>query len=231
MARARSGTPEAPATSNGRVDPPGLSQAPTLATPRRRRRPALLALAVAMVVLGALGASFVATSLGRTSSVIALGEAVAWGETIEATDLVEARISSDPALSPILYADREQVIGMIAATDLTAGSLLTLDAVTAERFPPAGSQLVGVPVTAGQLPVTPLQPGDAVLLVPVATEGAPSEAGAARPGGVEATVARVGPAGVDRLRVVDVLVDDSVGPDVAARAAAGLVVIIVLPHD
>lgn len=232
MTRIRSKAPvAAPDVANELAAPPGLTKAPLLPPPRRRRRPALLAVAVALVVLGALGATLVASSLGQTSSVIALAGPVAWGEPIQATDLVEARVSGDPALSPISYADRDEVIGLLAATDLTAGSLLTRDAVTAERFPPAGMQLVGVAVTSSQLPVTPLQPGDEVLLVPVAaadtvTVGDPPPADP-----VEATVARVGDAGVDRLRVVDVLVAAADGPDVAARAAAGLVVIVVVPRS
>src|SRR3954451_22143046 len=89
----------------------GLSRAPVLPPPRRRRRPALLALAVTMVILGALGAAYLATSLGRTSSVIAVAREVPWGQTLTAADLVEARISADPALQPIAYAERDQVIG------------------------------------------------------------------------------------------------------------------------
>jgi hypothetical protein len=184
-----------------------------------------------MVVLGALGASFVATSLGQTSSVVAVARAVAEGQPITAADLVEARVAADPALSPIPYADRDDLIGMIAAIDLTAGSLLTRDALTTQRFPPPGLQLVGVAVTVAQLPATPLRPGDEVLLVPIATEGAPVAGAAATPGPVQATVADTGPVGVDGLRVVDVLVDDAEGPDVAARAAAGQVVIVVVPGE
>ncbi|TQN44092.1 SAF domain-containing protein [Blastococcus colisei] len=228
MTRAR--TDDSPSRLDTPVEPPGLSRAPTLFPPRRRRRPALLALAVAMVVLGALGASFVATSLGQTTSVVALTRAVPWGQKVTDADLVEARIAADPALSPIPYADRDEVIGMIAATDLTAGSLLTREALTDERFPPPGQHLVGVAVTTAQVPATPLRSGDEVLLVPMATEGM-APAGAPTPGPVQATVANTGPVGVDGLRVVDVLVDDVDGADVAARAAAGLVVIVVVPGE
>ena len=49
---------------------------------------------------------------------------------------------------------------MIAATDLTAGSLLTRDALTDQRLPAPGQQLVGVGVSAVQLPATTLRPGD-----------------------------------------------------------------------
>src|SRR4051812_43490624 len=144
----------------------GSSPAPALPPPRRRRRPALLALAVAMVVLGALGAAYLATSLGRTTPVIAVAREVPWGQQITAADLVEAWVSADPVLDPIPYGDRDQVIGMVAATTLTPGSLLTREALTAQPLPPPGQQLVGVGVSSVQLPATALRPGEDVLLVP-----------------------------------------------------------------
>ncbi len=209
----------------------GLSRAPVLPPPRRRRRPALLALAVTMVVLGALGAAYLATSLGQTSPVIALAREVPWGQAITAADLVEARISPDPALQPIPYDDRDQVIGMVAATTLTPGSLLTRDALTDQRLPAPGQQLVGVGVSTVQLPTTALRPGDGVLLVPVAAGSAPAGDQAGAPGVVDATVVRAGTPGTDGLRVVDVLVDAADGPDVAARAAAGLIAIVVVAGE
>ncbi|WP_448642308.1 SAF domain-containing protein [Geodermatophilus sp. URMC 63] len=220
----RTGTPGSAAALNG--------SAAALLPPRRRRRPALLALAVAMVVLGALGAAYLATSLGRTSPVIAVAREVPWGQSITAADLVEARVSADPALDPIPYGERDRVIGMVAATTLTPGSLLTREALNEQPLPPPGQQLVGVGVSAVQLPATSLRPGDDVLLVPVAgsgATGAPDAAGT--PGPVEATVVRSGPPGTDGLRVVDVLVDAADGPDVAARAAAGLVAIVVVAGE
>ncbi len=209
----------------------GLPRAPVLPPPRRRRRPALLALAVTMVVLGALGATYLATSLGQTSPVIALAREVPWGQAITAADLVEARISPDPALQPIPYGDRDQVIGMVAATTLTSGSLLTRDALTDQRLPAPGQQLVGVGVSTVQLPTTALRPGDDVLLVPMAAGSAPAGNEAGAPGAVDATVVRTGPPGTDGLRVVDVLVEAADGPNVAARAAAGLVAIVVVAGE
>jgi hypothetical protein len=182
---------ELPAT--GAVPSPaevhGLARAPVLPPPRRRRRPALLALAVSMVVLGALGATYLATSLGQTTAVIAIAREVPWGQTLTAADLVEARISADPALEPIPYVDRDQVIGLVAAATLRPGSLLTRDAVTDQRLPPPGQQLVGVGVSLVQLPTTPLRPGDEVLLVPVTAGSAPATTAGA-PSVVEATVVK-----------------------------------------
>ena len=220
--------------TTGAAPPPvevhGLPRAPVLPPPRRRRRPALLALAVSMVVLGALGATYLATSLGQTTAVIAIAREVPWGQTLTAADLVEARISADPALEPISYVDRDEVIGMVAATTLGPGSLLTRDALTDERLPAPGQQLIGVGVSLVQLPTTPLRPGDDVLLVPVAAGSAPATTeGAASV--VEATVVQTGAPGTDGLRVVDVLVDAADGPDIAARAAAGLIAIVVVAGE
>ena len=209
----------------------GLSRAPVLPPPRRRRRPALLALAVTMVVLGALGAAYLATSLGQTSPVIAIAREVPWGQTLTAADLVEARLSADPALQPIPYGDRDQVIGLIAATTLTPGSLLTREGLTDQRLPAPGQQLVGVGVSPVQLPTTALRPGDDVFLVPVAGGSVPAATEGGAPGAVEATVVQSGPPGTDGLRVVDVLVDAADGPDVAARAAAGLIAIVVVAGE
>src|SRR3954468_7146176 len=169
----------------------GLPRAPVLPPPRRRRRPALLALAVTMVVLGALGAAYLATSLGQTSPVIAVAREVPWGQTLTAADLVEARISVDPALQPIPYGDRDQVIGLVAATTLTPGSLLTRDALTDQRLPAPGQQLIGVGVSLVQVPTTPLRPGDDVLLVSVAASSAPATT-EGTPSVVEATVVKSG---------------------------------------
>lgn len=210
----------------------GLPRAPVLPPPRRRRRPALLALAVAMVVLGALGATYLATSLGQTSPVIAIAREVPWGQPLTAADLVEARIAADPALQPIPYSERDRVIGLVAATTLRPGSLLTRDALTDQRLPAPGQHLVGVGVSAVQLPTTALRPGDDVLLVPVTVGSASAQNSAQNVAGVagvvEATVVRTGPVGTDGLRVVDVLVDAVDGPDVAARGAAGLIAIVVV---
>ncbi len=206
----------------------GMSPAPVLPPPRRRRRPALLALAVAMVVVGALGAAHLATSLGETSSVIAVAREVPQGQMLTAADLVEARVPADPALAPIPYADRDRVIGLLAAGTLTRGSLLTADALTGQRLPPPGQQLVGIGVSAVQLPATALQPGDGVLLVSVAADGTADGAASAAPRTVAASVVTSGEPGTDGLRVVDVLVAAADGPDVAARAAAGQVAIVVV---
>lgn len=211
-----------------------LTAAPALPTPRRRRRPALLALGVLLVVLGALGASYLATSLSHTVPVIALARAVPRGQELKESDLAEAHVAPDPALSPIPFADRGSVVGQVAATDLEPGTLLSRAAVGSHAFPPAGQAVVGVGVTAARAPATPLHDGDRVLLVPaIGSSSTPQSSlpGTAAASTVAATVVTTGPVGVDGLRVVDVLVQEDQGPDVAARAAAGQIAIVLVSGD
>lgn len=224
--------PGIPSTGEAGVQP--LNPAPVLATPRRRRRPALLALGVLLVVLGALGASYLATSLSHTIPVIALARAVPRGQELTDADLVEAHVAPDPALSPIPFADRGSVVGQVAVTDLEPGTLLTRAAVGSHSFPPAGQAVVGVGVTAARAPATPLHDGDRVLLVPVTGSSSTQQNSPADPAtasAVTATVVSSGPVGVDGLRVVDVLVPEGEGPDVAAGAAAGQIAIVLVSGD
>lgn len=204
---------------------PEMLAAPEMKAPRRRRQPRMLALAVATMVLGALGAVWAVNALGERVSVVAVAEEVRYGEVVERADLVEAQISVDDALSPVLFADVNDLVGMIAATDLLPGTLLTRDQLTRDQLPPEGFRLVGVAAPAGQLPATELRPRDEVLLVPVSTaDGSDSEE--ALPSPYEGVVVAVGPVGVDGSRVVDVLVDDQDAAAVASRGAAGGLAIV-----
>ena len=205
---------------------PEMLAAPTMAPPRRRRQPRLLATAAVLMVLGALAAVWVVNAIGERVSVVAVAAEVRYGEVVERGDLVEAQFSVDEALSPVLFSEVDELVGMTAATDLLPGSLLTREQLTREQLPPDGSQLVGVAVPSGQLPATPLRPRDEVLLVPVIiADGSGSAEGLPSP--YEGVVVTVGPVGVSGTRVVDVLVDDRDAADVASRgAASGLAIVL-----
>ncbi len=204
---------------------PDMLAAPAMKAPRRRRQPRLLALAVATMVLGALGAVWAVNALGARVSVVAVAEEVRYGEAVERTDLVEAQISADEALSPVPFADVAELVGMFAATDLLPGTLLTRDQLTRDQLPPDGSRLVGVAAPPGQLPATQLRPRDEVLLVPVAiADGSGSDEELPSP--YAGIVVAVGPVGVDGTRVVDVLVDDADAAAVASRGAVGGLAIV-----
>ncbi len=230
----RAPDPASLAATNGK--PHGLPRAPVVAPPGRRRRPKLAAVGVAVVVLGGLLGAYLYSAAGDRVPVIAVASAVAFGEQVEASDLVEVGVGQDPGLQPIPYADVDQVIGMTAATDLVPGSLLTMGALTQGPIPGPGEELVPIPLEVSRLPATGLRPRDEVLLV--ATDG--GQVPAAQPGEDEPTsaaaqplsglVLRVGAATPAGVLVIDVLVDSGDGADLARLAADGRIALVVIPR-
>ena len=231
------GTSPAPAAGRTAVATAGTEQAadrsqqrrhrmapPAVAPPRMRRRPGVLAAGVALVALGSLGAAYMAQTVGGTVAVVAVVRDVAPGEVVQAADLTVADVSTDPALSPVPAERLRSVIGQRAAVALTAGSLLTEAAVAATVVPPAGRSLVGVALTAAQLPAEPLQAGDRVRIVDTPT--AQGEPPATSPATIAAdVVSAVGPDETG-MTVVDVTVPSGQAGDLAARIATGRVALV-----
>jgi hypothetical protein len=197
---------------------------PAVAPPRTRRRPGVLAAGVALVAVGALGAAYLTQVVGGTVAVVAVVRDVAPGEVVQATDLTVAEVNTDPALSPVPASQLSAVIGQRAAVALSAGSLLTDSAVTATVVPTEGRSLVGVALTAAQLPAEVLQPGDRVRIVDTPTaQGEPPTTAPATISGEVASA--VGPDDTG-LTVVNVTVPEGQAADLAARVATGRVALI-----
>jgi hypothetical protein len=226
-------------TSNGPLTAPSRPIAPTGAAPyrlgaARRRRPAVLALAVALVAAGGLGGAALYTATGKRVAVIALARDVPAGHTITSSDLAAAQISLDPALHPL--SANSKVVGMRATADLKAGSLLTGSDVTNDPLVLDGQQVVGIPAKHTQLPAVKLQPGSMVVLVATpsgagvsgAGSGAATSTGGAAAGSspsvltqLTARVVEVGPPDTDGTVVVDLAVPAAQGAAVADLAASG----------
>jgi len=234
--RRHAATEAAPkAVVNGTAVANGLPKAPAIAPPGRRRRPRWAVAGVAVLAIGGLLGAALYSASGDRLSVVGIAEPVAYGETVQAADLVEVGIAEDPLLTPVPWTDVNAVIGMTAATDLMAGSLLTMAALTTESSPGTGQELVPIALDVSKLPAGGLRPRDELLLV--ATDVAAGDPAAA-PGGaagvgaqLPAPVLRIGVPGSTGIVVVDVLVDAGDGPALAVLAAAGRVAVVVLPRD
>lgn len=196
------------------------------APPKQRRRPTLIGLGIALVALGGLGAAWLATSVSDTVPVLALSADVSRGEVIEDADLTTADINADPKLEPVSASRMDEIVGQYAMRDMSRGSLLTLDAVTDEVDPGTGEAMVGVAVTAAQLPAEPLRPGDTVQVVdtPNAQDDPPTET----PASIEAVVVRSTMDEESGQRVVDVVLPEGEAADLAARVATGRVMIVLM---
>jgi SAF domain len=154
-------------TLQGRAGRREAAQPPSrLPGPVRERRPALAALAVLLILGGALGSGLIALRSGERSDYLVLRSDVAPGQRISASDLGIARIAGTGA-SAIAVGHRVQVVGQYARTRLFSGTLLTPDMLSSGSLVPAGSAVVGLVLSADRRPAGGLDRGDIVSVYTV----------------------------------------------------------------
>jgi hypothetical protein len=221
--------PQADAAFNGAARQ--ASQTVALARLPRRRRPGMIALAVALVGAGILASTAVYSATNRTVPVLVAEANVPAGALIKAGDLGTASVSAGRGVQVIPASQTRQVVGQVAGTALHPGMLLTTAELATSRPPGYGQVLVPLPVRPSALPASGLQAGDHVLVV--ATPGAQGQPGST----IAAPVLRVPVAGVveavstavnsDGFAIVDVLVPAGSGASLAAQASTGEFALIV----
>ncbi|MFJ1702702.1 SAF domain-containing protein [Kitasatospora sp. NPDC088346] len=194
----------------------------------RRRRPAVLAMAVALIAAGGLGGAVLYNSSGQRIAVLVAARDIPMGQTITAEDLVVAHIAGDPVLKSLDARDGSRVVGLRATTDLRRGALVLPADLTADPAVQPGQQTVGVAAKRSQLPATRLQPGLQVLIV--FTPAKSDQAGVRTPDTLPAVVAAVGKPDTDGSQVVDVAVGPADGPRLAAWVATGDFQVILAPR-
>ncbi|MER5352595.1 SAF domain-containing protein [Kitasatospora sp. NPDC002551] len=194
---------------------------------RRSRRPALVAVGVALAAVGGLAGAYLVNQAGQRTDVIAVARDIPAGKVITADDLRSASMVADPALHPVPVTRSADILGKTAAADLPAGALVTDSSVRTGQPIAAGKERVGVLVKAGQVPARALQAGDEVHVV--ATPGPQDDKAAtgARPSTIEAVVLQVGEPDANGARVVDLAVSAVDSPVVASWAATGRVALVV----
>ncbi len=222
---ARSITTPRPAPAEGAARPPLAPLPVTDGAPRRSRRPALLAVGVALAAVGGLGAAYFVHQAGVRVEVIAVAHDIPAGKVITSEDLIAASVIADPALHPVPVTRSHDILGKPAAADLPAGTLVTDRSVRSGQPLSAGKDTVGVLAKPGQLPAQTLQPGDAVTIVSTPGQQQDDKA-AARPSTITAVVVQVSEADANAARVVDLAVSPTDSPVLAAWASTGRVAIV-----
>ncbi|WP_328465098.1 hypothetical protein [Streptomyces sp. NBC_00448] len=120
----------------------------------RERKPALAALAVLLILVGALGATVMVLRAGNKVSVVEVMDDVAVGDKIPASAMQEVMVADGTGVDYIRWDQREQVISQWrAATNLTKGSVLVRSMISQNSNVLApGKTLVGLSLKAGQFP-------------------------------------------------------------------------------
>jgi hypothetical protein len=197
---------------------------PLVPPPKLRRRPVLVAGAVAAICLGALLAAWAWTSTTNTQEVLVARSTIERGSLITEDDLATVRISADPALSPVAASAFGDIVGKRAALDIAEGGLITAGATTTETIPEDGASIVGIALSPAQSPGMELQSGDRVRLVVTPPPGGEQLSGP--PAFNDGQVVEVSYDAESGVMVVDVLVPHADATVLAARAATGNVALI-----
>ena len=149
--------------------------------------------------------------------VVALVRDLPVGSVVQVTDVREVLLPPDNGLATVPWRNVDGVVGLIVASELRAGQVLTPDSVSAEQSPAPGEAVVGLSVEAGRVPTTGLRPGDEVLVV--LGGGAPPR---------QAAVVAAGDADLSGRRTVDVLVPQADAEELALASAEGRAVVVLV---
>lgn len=197
----------------------------------RRRRPAMIALAVAMAGAGVVVFAAVYQRADHQVPVVMVTRPVPAGEVIISADLASTTVNVGRGIHVIPAAQIGQVSGEIAAVALRPATLLAPSDLTTSQPPAPGQELVAVPAKPYTLPVSGLAPGDHLLIV--ATPGQQGQAGSSvsapsLSGPVAAVVEAVSIVpDQDGFDVVDLLVSDTNAAAVASQVSTGQFALIV----
>jgi hypothetical protein len=195
----------------------------------RQRNVPWMVMGALLVVGGALLFALIASRLAGRQPILALARSVPAGQVIAASDLKVVRISVDGELRGIPAADRRDVLGRPAVTDLGKDTLLTRDDVGAGSGLSRGKAIVGLGLKSGQLPTQDLAAGARVVILDTGelTGGGTTAPKALAEGRVtdvkkEATGASAGTV------VVSVVVEEADAPAIAAANAGGRIAIVLV---
>src|SRR6478752_6934637 len=134
----------------------------------RERKPALAALAVLLVALGAVAAGYLVISAGHRVGAVEITQEVGQGQRIRGSAIKEVEIASNTGLNYVAWPYANRVTGVYAAVRIPAGTLLTPAMTTATNNLAAGKVEVGLSLKAGQAPAS-LLIGQTVEAFPVGT--------------------------------------------------------------
>ncbi|WP_207945217.1 hypothetical protein [Actinomadura rubrisoli] len=209
----------------------GTSGGQRLPTSPRERKPALAALAVLLILGGALASAYLVMASGQRVSAIRIAQPVAAGQRIPPGALEEVQVG-DTGIQYINWSERQNVGKYYAAVPLVKGALLTNSMISPSDSAAKGRLVVGLALKPGQLPARGVDIGKRVTLYAVGggTGGGP------RAGTVlasDAIVIGAGRGGGDRLRsdltIVDVAVLPADAALLAQAASAGTVALALVP--
>jgi hypothetical protein len=201
-----------------------------LPVPPRERKPALAALAVLLILGGALATTLLVLRSGDRVSAIRVTQQVGAGQKFTEPMLEEVKVASDTGVEYVAWSQRTQVVGSFAAVTILPGTLLTnqMGAKASSELGP-GKATVGLALKPGQMPAG-IQQGDRVQVVYVPSR---TSQGESRVLAESALVFNVGTAtrSGSNSGQITVVVDSTASPQILAYASSGEIAVAELPGE
>ncbi|MFG1698283.1 hypothetical protein [Nonomuraea sp. NPDC049309] len=216
-------TSEKPAANAAGLSGPASRKLPV---PPRERKPALAALAVLLILGGALATTMLVLNSGNRVSAIRVTQQVGAGQKIPESALEEVKIANT-GIDFIAWSHRKKVAETFATVTLLPGTLLT-ERMTAKASSELreGKATVGLSLKAGQIPAG-VEEGDRVQVIFVPSR---SSQGESRVLAANALVFEVSERAKNSASgQITVVVDAAAAPEIVAAASAGEVAVAELP--
>lgn len=149
----------------------------------RERKPALAALAVLLILVGALGTTVLVMRAGDRVEAVMVTERVPAGTAVPESAIKPVMVAEDAAVDYVLWEQRGLLKSKYrAGTDLVEGAVLTGGMLTTDSGLNKGQRVVGLSLKRGQFPGQ-LKEGDTVAAYRVDTEAGGGAGGEGPAGG------------------------------------------------
>ncbi|MFW6694387.1 hypothetical protein [Streptomyces sp. MAR4 CNX-425] len=145
-------TRERTAAAGGRSAAPAPQSGDRLPFAPRERKPALAALAVLLILAGALGTAVLVLRAGNQVAAVQISERVPAGEGITEEHIEQVMMPEDSDIPYIRWNQRGGLDDFYATTDLVPGSVLVSEMIQEGKGLEAGQTVVGVTMESGQMP-------------------------------------------------------------------------------
>ncbi|MFI9768201.1 hypothetical protein ACIHJG_15215 [Streptomyces sp. NPDC052415] len=145
-----------------------------LPTPPRERKPALAALAVLLILVGALGATMLVLQAGDRIEVVKVTKEIPAGGSVTDDSVTSVMVAKDESIHYVKWEFLDDLKELKALHTIPAGVVPVGEMFSEETGVAEGKATVGLSLKAGQYP-TGLKAGDTVAAYRVGTTGGSSD--------------------------------------------------------
>ncbi|MFF9027355.1 hypothetical protein [Streptomyces iakyrus] len=215
-----------------------------LPTPPRERKPALAALAVLLILVGALGVTMLVLQVGNRVEVVKVTKEIQAGESV-GDNVTSVMVAADDSINYVTW-DQLATLKTLKAKSTIYSDTVVMGQMFAKKASlPAGKASVGLALKEGTYPAD-IKSGDVVSAYRVSSTGSGSNSsdsnsgssGTSSSGGAIVDDARVNTVSADDDATVStgnlsitVLVDEADAAALASAAAANQVAIVRVPGN